>query len=53
VLVVPTGAYLTWNGQFIEGKGIKPDHHVAWSQESALRDGITSSNEQFEIVKGP
>ncbi len=51
MLVVPTAAYLTWNGQFIEGKGIKPDHEVAWSLES-VREGKDHQIERaLDIVK--
>ena len=51
VLVVPTGAYLTWNGQFIEGNGIKPDHHVAWSLESAREGRDNQIERAVEIVR--
>ena len=35
-LVIPIGAYVSWNGNRIEGKGITPDVEVDWSYSEAL-----------------
>jgi carboxyl-terminal processing protease len=35
-LVIPIGAYVSWNGNRIEGKGITPDIPVDWSYGEAL-----------------
>lgn len=35
-LVIPIGAYVSWNGNRIEGKGITPDVPVDWSYGEAL-----------------
>jgi carboxyl-terminal processing protease len=35
-LVLPVAAYMSWNGDRIEGKGITPDLPVDWSYEAAL-----------------
>ena len=34
VLILPVGAYLTWNGQTLEGKGVQPDAVVELSYET-------------------
>ena len=36
-IVIPIGAYVSWKGNRIEGKGITPDVPVDWSYEAALR----------------
>ena len=35
-IVIPIGAYVSWKGNRIEGKGITPDVPVDWSYEAAL-----------------
>jgi carboxyl-terminal processing protease len=35
-IVIPIGAYVSWRGNRIEGKGITPDVPVDWSYEEAL-----------------
>lgn len=35
-IVIPIGAYVSWKGNHIEGKGITPDIPVDWSYEAAL-----------------
>jgi C-terminal processing protease CtpA/Prc len=35
-IVIPIGAYVSWKGNRIEGKGITPDIPVDWSYEAAL-----------------
>ena len=35
-VVIPIGAYVSWKGNRIEGKGITPDVPVDWSYEEAL-----------------
>ena len=32
-ITVPIGAYISWNGDQIEGKGIEPDVPVDWSYD--------------------
>jgi hypothetical protein len=51
VLVVPTAAYITWHGQYIEGKGITPDHPVAWSLEAAREGRDNQLERALEVVK--
>ncbi|MGO9435282.1 MAG: hypothetical protein ACLP00_13450 [Terracidiphilus sp.] len=34
--MLPVAAYMSWNGDRIEGKGITPDVPVDWSYEAAL-----------------
>ena len=51
ILVVPTAAYLNWHGQFIEGKGVKPDYEVPWSVESAREGRDDQLERAVEIVK--
>jgi C-terminal processing protease CtpA/Prc len=36
-IVIPIGAYVSWKGNRIEGKGITPDIAVDWSYQEALR----------------
>ena len=45
-LVLPVAAYMSWNGDRIEGKGITPDVPVDWSYEAALE----SRDPQFEAA---
>jgi carboxyl-terminal processing protease len=35
-ITIPIGAYVSWQGNRIEGKGIEPDISVPWSYEDAL-----------------
>lgn len=44
-LILPVGAYLTWQGQNIEGKGVSPDYPVELSFD-ALREGRDSQLEK-------
>ena len=36
-ITIPIGAYISWKGDQIEGKGIEPDVTVEWSYEDALQ----------------
>jgi C-terminal processing protease CtpA/Prc len=38
-LVIPTGAYVSWMGTRLDGKGIKPDTETDWSYEEIIRNG--------------
>ena len=51
VLGLPVAAYLTWEGNLLEGKGIEPDHVVELSYE-ALREGRDTQMEKaIQIVR--
>lgn len=45
-LVLPVAAYMSWNGDRIEGKGITPDVPVDWSYEAVLE----GRDPQFEAA---
>lgn len=51
ILVVPTAAYLTWQGNLIEGKGVRPDILVDWSPEEARAGGDNQLEKAVEVVK--
>ena len=36
-ITIPIGAYISWNGDRIEGRGIEPDVPVDWSYDDALQ----------------
>jgi carboxyl-terminal processing protease len=36
-ITIPIGAYISWSGDRIEGKGIEPDVAVDWSYDDALK----------------
>ena len=50
-LVLPIAAYVGWNGERIEGKGIAPDVPVDWSYESALVGKDTQFERALEVVQ--
>ena len=50
-LVLPVAAYVGWNGERIEGKGIAPDVPVDWSYESALIGKDTQFERALEVVQ--
>jgi carboxyl-terminal processing protease len=45
VLGLPVAAYVTWEGNLLEGKGIEPEHVVELSYE-ALREGRDAQMEK-------
>ena len=52
ILVVPTAAYITWQGTLIEGKGVRPDILIDWSPERARAGGDNQLERAIEVVKG-
>jgi carboxyl-terminal processing protease len=38
-LVVPTGAYVSWGGNRLDGSGIRPDVFADWSRDAVLKSG--------------
>ena len=38
-LVVPTGAYVSWGGNRLDGSGITPDVFADWSRDAVLKSG--------------
>jgi carboxyl-terminal processing protease len=50
-LTIPIGAYVSWRGNRIEGKGIEPDIPVQWSYEDALKGVDNQLNQAIEVVR--
>jgi C-terminal processing protease CtpA/Prc len=49
---LPVAAYYTWNGTFLEGKGVAPDVGAPFSV-SAIRDGCDAQLQRaMDIAKG-
>jgi carboxyl-terminal processing protease len=52
-LVVPTGAYVSWNGQRLDGTGINPESKIDWRYEHALEGIDPQLNNAAQAVGGP
>jgi carboxyl-terminal processing protease len=50
-LMVPIGAYMSWAGTRIEGRGIEPDVPVDWSYNDALAGVDTQLNKGIEVAQ--
>jgi carboxyl-terminal processing protease len=50
-IVIPIGAYVSWKGTRIEGKGITPDVPVDWSYEEALRGRDNQLSKAVQIAQ--
>lgn len=51
-LVIPIGAYISWQGNRIEGNGIIPDVPVDWSYEEALHGRDNQLTTAVQIAQG-
>ena len=51
-IVIPIGAYVSWKGNRIEGKGITPDVPVEWSYEEALHGNDNQFSKAVECAEG-
>jgi C-terminal processing protease CtpA/Prc len=51
-ITIPIGAYVSWQGTRIEGKGIEPDISVPWSYEDALNSVDNQLNAAVEVANG-
>jgi carboxyl-terminal processing protease len=51
-ITIPIGAYVSWQGTRIEGKGIEPDISVPWSYEDALNGVDNQLNAAVEVANG-
>jgi len=51
-ITIPVGAFISWAGNQIEGKGIEPDVAVSWSYEDALKGIDNQLDHALEIAKG-
>lgn len=51
-LILPVGAYLTWQGKRLEGQGIKPDVEIPLSYERILDGRDNQLEAAIEIVRG-
>lgn len=49
-IVIPIGAYVSWKGNRIEGKGITPDVPVDWSYEEALHGGDNQLSKAVQVA---
>ncbi|HEY3453694.1 MAG TPA: S41 family peptidase [Bryobacteraceae bacterium] len=49
-LMIPTGAYISWNGRRAEGHGIEPDVQVDWSFREAQLGRDTQFDRAIEVV---
>lgn len=49
-ITIPIGAYVSWNGERIEGKGIEPDVAVDWSYGDALKGIDNQLNRAIQIA---
>ncbi len=50
MVILPKAAYLTWNGQRFEGRGIIPDVSVPWSPEAYIAGEDKQLNAALEVV---
>jgi carboxyl-terminal processing protease len=50
-IVIPIGAYVSWKGNRIEGKGITPDVPVDWSYEAALHGDDNQFSKAVECAE--
>jgi C-terminal processing protease CtpA/Prc len=51
-LILPVGAYLTWQGKRLEGEGIKPDLEVPLAYESISNGRDNQLEAAIQIVRG-
>ncbi len=51
-VVIPIGAYVSWKGNRIEGKGITPDIPVDWSYEAALHGDDNQFSKAVQFAEG-
>ena len=51
-LILPVGAYVTWDGRRLEGEGVKPDVHVEFSYEALHRRRDNQLESALEVVRG-
>jgi carboxyl-terminal processing protease len=49
-IVIPIGAYVSWKGNRIEGKGITPDVPVDWSYAEALHDRDNQLSKAVQVA---
>ena len=50
-IVIPIGAYVSWKGNRIEGKGITPDVPVDWSYEEALHERDNQLSKAVQLAQ--
>lgn len=50
-IVIPIGAYVSWKGNRIEGKGITPDMPVDWSYEEALHGRDNQLSKAIQLAE--
>jgi carboxyl-terminal processing protease len=50
-IVIPIGAYVSWRGTRIEGKGITPDVPVDWSYEEALHGRDNQMSKAVQVAQ--
>lgn len=50
-ITLPIGAYVSWRGNRIEGKGIQPDIPVDWSYEDALQGSDNQLAKALQVAK--
>ena len=50
-LVIPIGAFVSWRGNRIEGKGITPDIPVDWSYEEALHGRDNQMDKAIQVAQ--
>lgn len=50
-IVIPIGAYVSWAGNRIEGKGIAPDVPVDWSYEEALHGRDNQLSKAIQLAQ--
>ena len=50
-IVIPIGAYVSWKGNRIEGKGIIPEVSVDWSYEESLHGRDNQLSKAIQIVE--
>jgi carboxyl-terminal processing protease len=51
-IVIPIGAYVSWKGNRIEGRGITPDVPVDWSYEAALHGEDNQFSKAIQCAQG-
>jgi carboxyl-terminal processing protease len=49
-LVIPTGAYVSWAGSRLDGKGIQPDVQIDWSYESTVNGHDVQLQAAYEAL---
>jgi hypothetical protein len=51
--VIPTGAYVSWNGKRLDGTGVDPESKIDWSYESALEGIDPQLNNGAQCLRRP